>query len=303
MIATSLRLVAILFSGKLLNMKKKQTFPEKQQAKKDTKEKLCLENEILRLKLKAQCGSELQHTGNIPPEVEHQFLKNVLAFEESYANAKLISVFDFIGQPVIKKAEEIDDNAIEEKLEQLITLLADKCLTVDFGSLTDPRARYSFITEELFEHQINDIRIPGMFLHFMYEEFHPDHETEIRKKTLEFLSDWFERTMGKFSWELAQTFVMPEGNALSKEEVLNKFNRVFDSYIAFRDCKYLIDDIHFELKETEFQGLAHVDGGVKYNAVLENGETQFIEGPFKLFLAMEDHIWRIFYFIFPGFEW
>lgn len=280
----------------------KQTLPEKH-IQNDAKEKLRLENEILRLKLKAECGSDLHHNGDIPLEVEHQFLKNVLAFEENYAKAKLTTIFDFLGQPAVKKVDEISDQDIEGELERLITLLAHKSLTIDFGRLTDARIKYSFITGELFQHLINDICVPGMFLHFLYEEFYPDHESDIQKRTMEFLSDWFERTMGKFSWELADTFIMANGNTLSKEEVLNKFRRVFDSYTAFRDCRYIINDVRFELQEKEGCGLGHVDGGVKYNAVLENGEVSFIEGPFKLFLALEDNCWRIFYFIFPGFEW
>lgn len=284
--------------------KNKQDLPEKkQQVNKDAKEKLRLENEILRLKLKAECGSDFHHNGTVPPEVEHQFLKNVLAFEESYANAKLISVFDFIGQPVVKPMDEIAGEDIEEELNHLISLLAAKSVTVDFGNLADARVKYGFITGELFRHQINDIRVPGMFLHFLYEEFYPDHEADIRKRTIEFLSDWFEQTTGKFSWELADKFITADGKELPKEEVLKKFRQVFDSFIAFRDCRYLIHDVRFELHEEQNSGFGHVEGAVKYKAVLENGEITSIEGPFKLFLTMEYNCWRIFYFVFPGFEW
>ncbi|HJT74889.1 MAG TPA: hypothetical protein VJ720_12735, partial [Chitinophaga sp.] len=176
-------------------------------------------------------------------------------------------------------------------------------LTIDFGNLANPRIKYAFITGELFRQEINDIRLPGMFLHFLYEEFYPDHESDIRKRAMEFISDWFERTMGKFSWQLADTFIMVDGNTLPKAEVLRKFREIFESYTAFRDCRYLIHDVRFELHEDGCNGLGHVDGGVKYTAVLENGEISFIEGPFKLFLSMEHNCWRIFYFVFPGFEW
>lgn len=282
----------------------KKEFSEKQQqAANDAKEKLRLENEILRLKLKAECGSDFFHQSNLPPEVEHHLLKNVLAFEEKYANSKLISVFDFMGQPVFRKADEIADYELEEVLKQLTALLAARNITVDFGRLEDARIKYAFITEELFRQQINDIRLPGMFLHFLYEEFYPDHEADIRRRTIEFLSDWFERTTGKFSWELSDTFILPTGKTLSKAELLTKFRQVFESYIAFRDCRYCINDVRFELHEDGCSGLGHVDGAVKYTAVLENGELAYIEGVFKLFLTMEHNCWRIFYFVLPGFKW
>lgn len=280
----------------------RQVFPENQIGQ-DAKEKLRLENEILRLKLKAECGSEFHHSDNIPPEIEHQFLKNILAFEESYASAKLTSIFDFLGQPAVKRAEEINDHHIEEALEKLTGLLSAKNLTIDFGKVTDARIKYTFITGEFFRHQINDIRLPGMFLHFLYEEFYPDHESDIRKRALEFLSEWFERTTGKFSWELANTFILPDGTTLPKKEVLKKFRQIFDCYTAFRDCRCIIDDVRFELKEDGLSGLGHVDGRVKYIADLESGDIFFINGTFKLFLTLEDGCWRIFYFMFPGFEW
>jgi hypothetical protein len=231
------------------------------------------------------------------------FLKNILAFEENYANSKVVSMFDYLGRPEIKKAAEIEDGEMELALTGLMNRLFCKNITVDFGNLTDARAKYSFITDELFLHQMNEVNMPGMFFHFLYEEFNPDHEADIKRRTLEFISDWFEQTMGKFSWELSDTVVLADGKMVPKEKVLEKFRLIFESYTCFKNCQFLIDSIHFELKEEPGKGIGHVDGAVKYQAVLENGETTTIEGPFKLFLAMEHNCWRIFYFVFPGFEW
>ena len=35
---------------------------------------------------------------------------------------------------------------------------------------------YRFTTEELFQHEIDNISIPGMVSNFIYDEFYPDHE-------------------------------------------------------------------------------------------------------------------------------
>ena len=50
----------------------------------DRDEDLRIENELLRLKLTAQFGEafEFDKTDDLPPAIENQFLKNVLAFEE-----------------------------------------------------------------------------------------------------------------------------------------------------------------------------------------------------------------------------
>ncbi len=49
--------------------------------------------------------------------------------------------------------------------------------------------------------------------------------------------------------------------------------------------------------------MGHAEGMVKYDAVLENGETVHVEGPFKLYMQLEEEWWQIFYFHWPGFEW
>ena len=49
----------------------------------DPEENLRMENEILKLKLKAELGTEPHFMNNVPSEIENEFLKNVLAFEHS----------------------------------------------------------------------------------------------------------------------------------------------------------------------------------------------------------------------------
>lgn len=283
--------------------KNKFGFPEKTSAGK-SKDALHLENEILRIKLKAQTGKDLHYDGGtLPPEIENIFLKNILAFEESFSRSKLISVFDFLDRPAFRKAAELNDEELDTALSEISDLLFRKQITLDFCNLHDNRAKYKFITEDLFLHEVHDIRMPGTFLHFIYEEFYPDHRAEIRKRALEFISDWFERTMGKLSWELAEEFIMPDGSVWPRQQVIEKMKLVFAAYTSFTDCQYTVTDVHYELKKDKTQGLGCVEGNVSYNAVLENGEKTSVEGTFRLFLTTEDGCWRIFYFIFPGFDW
>ncbi|MDP9081252.1 MAG: hypothetical protein M3O71_27885 [Bacteroidota bacterium] len=54
----------------------------------DTEENLRMENELLRLKLRAEFGSELHDTGNLPPDIENEFLKYVFAAEQNHAKLK-----------------------------------------------------------------------------------------------------------------------------------------------------------------------------------------------------------------------
>lgn len=81
----------------------------------DPQENLRIENELMRIKLKAQYGDAFQMgtSDELTPEMENQFLKNILAFEDSYQQGDFITVYERIGKPAYKPAEEM--NATELK--------------------------------------------------------------------------------------------------------------------------------------------------------------------------------------------
>jgi hypothetical protein len=267
----------------------------------DPEENLRLENQLLHLKLKAELGAESQSFEGVPPEIENEFLKNVLAFEHASANAKQVTLYEYLGEPPFTAASELDNEAIETALEEIEAFLGEKNIAADFIAEYDSRTKYTFITEELFGHEVDDFMLPGMVMHFTYEEFHPNHKMDIENRAKRFLDDWFEQKFNEYSSELAYTFILPDGRTLKKTEVLEKFQYFFDSYTAFTDYDYTIADMAFELQGEN--GMGYAQGFLKYNAVLESNETITIEGPFKLYFALEYECWSIFYFVFPGWGW
>jgi len=268
----------------------------------DPEENLRIENELLHLKLNAEFGAQSHSFSNLPPEIENEFLKNVLAFERAAESEEKIKVYDRLGKPAFAPASSLNDDAITTALEEIITLLEEKNIAVDFSGEYDDRTKYTFITEELFEHEMGmfGMGAPGMVTHYSYEEFHPNHALDIKNRAEEFITNWFEQKFGEYSWEIGDPFILPDGQTLAKKEVLQKIQKVFDCYTGFADCKYVIADINFELNENT--SLGYAEGGAKYTATLENNEKMVIEGPFKLYLSSEHGWWSIFYFVFPGFE-
>jgi hypothetical protein len=264
-------------------------------------ENLRMENELLKLKLKAELGADPQSVSDIDPEIENEFLKNVFAFEHNYANAKPVKVYDLAGKPDFKKSDDLDDERIEAALEELTDLLSEKSIRIYFGDDCDSRTRYHFITEELFHHETTFMPMPGMIHCFDYEEFHPNHKKDIENRAQEFLSEWFERDISERSWALASQFILPDRKILSKADVVAQLNRIFDAYTAFTDEKHIINDVGFQLDG--YTGLGHAGGMVRYNAVLENGEIIPIGGHFKLYMTLETGWWSIFHIVFPGFEY
>lgn len=271
----------------------------------DPKENLRMENEILRIRIKTELGGEYESDENLPPELENEFLKNILAFEHRYAKIKMVKIADLLGNPTVVKAAKMDDETIAKAYLDLEELLAQKNIVVEFTKPRDDRFKYRFITEELFEHETDDMDVPGMTKYFNYEEFHPDHEGEIKDYTIKFLADWFVRKTDAAKWYLDDNFLQPDGKVFTKEEMIASFKKVFAAYTSFEDSGYAMGDVHFDLNTTGLpghEGMGFAEGMVKYTAVLENGEKIPVEGPFKFYFSRNNNRWRIFFFYLTGFN-
>lgn len=272
----------------------------------DPAENIELENEFIKIKLKAQYGDAffMQTNADLPPEIENQFLKNMMAFEQAHGNAALTRVYESIGKPDYKSAHELDDIEVAAALKRMTAILNDHNITLDINDGPYPdRLIYIFITEELFAYETEMADIEGMGCHYIYEEFHPNHQAEITKCTHQFLQHWFTRNFDEYSTEVSQHIITFDGRQMSKEKALDKVQLFFNAFQQFKDDAYNIDKVVFEIKDETQTGMGYAEGVLKYDALLEKGESIHFEGPYKLYLQMEDSYWDIFYFVMPGFNW
>lgn len=266
---------------------------------------LPVENELLMLKLKAEFGAECT-TGNqrIPPEVINEFLKSVYEFEQKFREPrKIVKVYDKLGKPDFRYANELSDKQVTKELRRILRHMHQHRLELDILAEYPERTIYSFITEEFFNHEMEDLDMPGYIHHFCYEEFHPNHQMDIRSRAVEFLTHWFEKRIDEYSWELADPFIHPDTREFSKEEIIRRISNVFAAYTSFNNCRYKFDEISFEWDEKKDIGRGYAGGTVSYDAETENGEKVHIDGPFQFYLNNTSNWWSIFYFIFPGFKW
>lgn len=269
----------------------------------DPIENLRMENELMKLRLQAQFGATMGTEQNLPPEIENEFLKNVIAFEQNHGEYTPVKVIDYLGKPDFPKLSSLDTESLKREYDRLIELMDKKLLAVDFIRPRDDRFKYEFITEELFDHEMDSNALPGMTTNFIYEEFHPDHEMDINNRAEDFLRNWFRKEFNEYSFELNSEFILADGRRLSREDVIVKIQHLFDCFSSFTNCKVAMHEVKFEWNDETQMGLGHAEGAVKYDAVLPSGETMSMEGPFKLYLSNDDRWWSIFYFVFPGFEW
>ena len=270
----------------------------------DPDEEMSFENEILKLKLQAERGAIFGgNREEIPPEIEQEFLKNVQLFEDSYDKAKMVSVYEYIGKPNYKKLNELEPENVNIELVSILKLMCSKNVVLDVIEEYDPSVIYKFITEELFLAEISDFSLPGYTVNFIYEEFHPNHKADIGNLAQQFIDHWFEKSFDDSCSEFAGELVTPEGKMYGKQEVISKLRNCLECYHTFKNIKFKGSSFHFEWDEVEAKGLGHAEGAFKYVAELGNGQNINIEGPFKLYVANEYGLWKIFYFVFPGFEW
>ena len=141
-------------------------------------EQLKAENDFLKMKLMLERGGQFGGNENevLPPEIENQFLNNIMAFEKQFEERKTIKVFDKIGKPQhFKAVGEIPDGDIDEAWNELSNYMAEHGVNLGVCSPNiSARELYRFATEELFEHETDDINLPGWTTNFIYDEFYPD---------------------------------------------------------------------------------------------------------------------------------
>jgi hypothetical protein len=272
----------------------------------DPAENMRMENEFIKLKLKAQYGDAFYMGSNegLPPEVENEFLKRMIAFEESHADAVVSTVYECIGRPAYKSAEELNDIEIMVELQRINSVLNEHNIILDIcdGPYPD-RLIYTFITEELFSEEAKNTGDKEIRYRFIYEEFHPNHKAEITKRTHQFLKHWFTCSFDEYSTELSGQIVVPDGRQMNRQEALDKMRLFFDAFQGFKNDGYNIDDVSFDINPETFIGLGFAEGMLKYDALLEKGEVIHYQGPYKLYMQMQDNYWDIFCFIIPGFTW
>ena len=272
----------------------------------DLQENLRIENEFLKIKLKAQYGDSFQMgiSADMPLEIENQFLKSMMAFEDEYANAEYVTVFERLGSPDYKHLDEMDELALSLAIKRLMKLLHNNDIKLDIldGPYED-KLIYRFITEELFSIKVESKPLAGMTCNFIYEEFHPNHKADIIKRTHSFLHNWFGRKFTEYCTELSWHCITDEGIQLTREDIIGKMNIFFEAFEQFKDDGYNINNTSFELQEEVDKGMGFAEGLLKYDAVLDNGDIIHYEGPYKLYLQFEDGWWSIFYFVMPGFKW
>lgn len=276
-------------------------FDSEDYEEKENFDDLDAENEFKKMKLALEHGMDLSKPladSELPPEIEGQFLDYVQQWEDEMAKGKMILVYDLVGRPEWRPVAEIDDDEIGAELEKILELLHLNSLHLDTICPVDDRELYRFITEELFIKETNDIRIPGMMHCYIYEEYHPNHDHDIKNRCQELVDHIFnkENDQGHVPWSLADNVVC-SGIELTKEALNKKLMLFRDAFSSFE-----VHEIDFTtiLRNAE-DAVADVMGYIRYTSVIDGSpESIDFEGECRFSLCRSDDWWEVDSFEIPG---
>jgi hypothetical protein len=243
--------------------------------------KLKTENEEIKKKLTEEHGAFFGGMGgegmNLPPEIESMFLNNIMAFENAHKSASRVQLYDFLGQPSYRKVEELTDEEVTQELDRVMKLMSSKMIILDTLCEVDDRELYRFITEELFLEETEDVQIPGMISHYTYEEFHPNHEYDIRNHSTDFIRFYLDKENDFFKSSLT-----------SEAEKADWHLHFREAFSSFQQNEFSITKLVFDTEsatiqfDIDFVGI--VDG---------SGESLIFKGEGEMTLRLEWDYWSV----------
>jgi hypothetical protein len=190
---------------------------------------------------------EKEHSNEDPPEPYNTWDEYFEAFDRQLEKGQPITVRSWIGNPEIRPVGEIPDSELEDELDKLIELLYTNNIVIEFIHDIKNRDAYAFITEELLNETMDDVRIPDMYSHFIYEEFHPNDEDDIELWTGEFLDTLFKQgTEGLFIPMGDKELYNAHGNIISQEEFKKQIDEFHALYPIITEYKYEVMRLNIE---------------------------------------------------------
>jgi hypothetical protein len=256
-------------------------------------ERIRAENSILKMKLMLEKGAKFSEQNEpIPAEIEHEFLKHVIAFEKQLEDYKMVKVFEKLGKPeIFRPVAELSEDEFETAWEELCNYMRNNgvCLEACSPNVSS-KELYRFATEELFEKEIEDFSMPGMMYCFIYDEFYPDPIFDNSQAAMDTIGRILRRDLVEYLPHLRQKSVqLNERQPLTNEEFrwyINQFKQAYED----------MGDGEFEQVECKVNdGYSIVSGQYKIKVSLQT-EYLHLQGQWTVEFEYDEDLgfWYIF---------
>jgi hypothetical protein len=245
----------------------------KRKRKKKSTEELGAENELMKLKMMAEFGGDFIGSEDIPAEVENHFLKQIMSFHKQHDKSSLTTVYKFIGEPEYNHVSDMTDKEVKKELKRLFGLMNKNGVSLDVLAETPEREVYRFITEELFKHEIEEVKMKGWVNHFVYEEFHPNADYDVRSAVSYCIPAIFNKGQVLFEEHFSEDLKDSLGLSTDIEDLKEKISAFWQHFHSVKMESYKIT----ELVMDEEKKTAHVKAKVIYKTQKEKGKKYLIE--------------------------
>ena len=184
----------------------------------------------------------------LTPDIENQFLDNILEFEKQFENAKYIKLINFIGNPVFKNIDELSESNLPAEIDKVLGIYNENGVNVDILEKEDVSDKdfYIFLTEELPKHETDNLKLPGWTINFIYEEFHPSDKLDAKNAVEDVLLDAvFQNREDGPTYIAKNNLFNPEGKPISKNEFLRGLYSIFDGVGEIIEREFFFNDFQF----------------------------------------------------------
>lgn len=238
----------------------------KRKKTKKTTDELHSENEFLKMKMMAEFGGNFVGTAdNIPPDIENMFLKQVINFHKQHAHAESTTIYKFIGEPEYNSVNDLGDKELKKELKRLIALMKKNGIVLNVLAPTDDRELYRFVTEELFKHEIEGVKMKGWTTEFTYEDFHPNAEYDVRSTIHDALFSIFDKDTPFFEQNFSEEMKDTLGLSTDVEEFREKTENYKASHLLLCPVKYHIAQMEIDNESGKAEATAELLLKIKHD--------------------------------------
>jgi hypothetical protein len=215
-------------------------------------------NEAKKSELAERYGAHFSESSpELPPDIESRWLENIEEFERQFENVQRCSVRELLGFPEFKPLDQIPVEQLEHELDKARDLLSRHRLVIDCLAVVSPGDLYRFITTELLDQEVDNVRIEGWDTCFIYEDFHPNDEYDAKSMAEHFLWDLFERNEEEVLNDFSQVELRgPTGRPIGYDAMRDIIRSFYATYAVFTAHEFQCD--RYKLEGQYFTVTAHV---------------------------------------------
>ncbi len=244
-----------------------QTMAKRKRKQKDPEE-LSTENELMKLKMMAELGGNFLGSEELPPEIENKFLKQIMSFHKKHDTAKRTTLYKMIGSPEYNHVNDISDKQLDKELSKIWKIMQKHGVGLSVLYDVPKREVYRFITEELFKLEVDDVKMKGWTSQYIYEEFHPTEDYDLKVVVQQCVHMIFTKEMPFFGEQFSEELKDSIGLSMEPEELLEKIEKFQNDFLQliWQDITMTVNSKNEEAET------AHVTCEVNYKTQKEKGQ-------------------------------